>query len=986
MNFKRTRQALSVVLCLMMVFSCAVPGFAAAAADTAEDEAMSYMQEVVNILGADVDGEDMFDFLSYVYLGWRTTGGSWQNQVIDSFVSRELAKAGYTLSTEGSNSCTSDTKSENDKSSATDDDYAWVTYFNDVSSNVWSPEYAKLELSLDADFEGKDALINAVNVESYSFNPTCDTYQNFYGKDIDEMWAWITEKDENGNRVNVLNGEEALLNKRVHLATNSCFTEPAGTNPAEAVGNTGEIVWVGKISKSGSSYKSSEIADENLSSLAGKVLFTDSSLSNAFNLAKQVGAVAVMSKASLSNYSVPYDADGNIVEPFGDSARYASGANINTTLAQTNSGAPIVEWQLSNNQYNAIKSLLAAAADAGKPLMATSITIGDVYAMNDASKGGKGQAINIAEIKGASKPDERVFLCAHVQEPSSNDNATGVATLLGIATEMKKLIDEGKLERPERTITFMWGDEMTMARLYISSHKEEAAKIVSVLDLDMTGEDPEKTGGVMRIEKTPDPSAEYNYTLDPLPWEADAMYDETYKDSDDAFVRLPDSHTLWGAGSTKGIFKTGFYLNDLYMYATKTVIANHDSEFKVDVCPYEGGSDHSVFLQNQIPAMLTWHFTDYTYHTSVDTLAMSSAREMENVGITSLAAAIEIANACDKNEEVAMEMLTEVYNAAMERFDTEETNTDHHKIYAVENSKDMAAEYANECEVLNAWGEWYQQALMSVEETLLTNPSEEYVALRESLSQQLAQRNESALDYAKCVMMDEHTAGDWVAVVPPCVKEGSWDACFCVYCGKYMSMRNTEVTPGDHSKCLFTDIAASGFHDEIIFANSLGLVSGYTDGSYRPNVNVTRAQFVTLVWRMAGEPEAKDSTLSFTDADSIAAPYRAAVAWGVEAGVIAGYGDNSFRPNQDISRAQMATFIYRYLMKVVEWEAPAEATASAGYVDEASISENYLDAVNAMAYLGIMKGVDTAPTFNPDGVATRGMAAAVVLRAATADV
>ena len=55
---------------------------------------------------------------------------------------------------------------------------------------------------------------------------------------------------------------------------------------------------------------------------------------------------------------------------------------------------------------------------------------------------------------------------------------------------MKKLIDEGKLERPERTITFMWGDEMTMARLYISSHKEEAAKIVYVLDLDMTCEDP----------------------------------------------------------------------------------------------------------------------------------------------------------------------------------------------------------------------------------------------------------------------------------------------------------------------------------------------------------------------------------------------------------------------------------------------------------------------------------------------------------------
>lgn len=68
--------------------------------------------------------------------------------------------------------------------------------------------------------------------------------------------------------------------------------------------------------------------------------------------------------------------------------------------------------------------------------------------MNDNDYGSKGQAIALAEIKGSTKPEERIFLCAHVQEPSSNDNATGVATLLGIATEMKKMIDDGTLERP----------------------------------------------------------------------------------------------------------------------------------------------------------------------------------------------------------------------------------------------------------------------------------------------------------------------------------------------------------------------------------------------------------------------------------------------------------------------------------------------------------------------------------------------------------
>ena len=55
------------------------------------------------------------------------------------------------------------------------------------------------------------------------------------------------------------------------------------------------------------------------------------------------------------------------------------------------------------------------------------------------------------------------------------------------------------------------------------------------------------TGGPMRIEKAPDPSAYYNYTLDNIP-EDPLYYDATRSDEDGNFVRLPDSHTLWGAG------------------------------------------------------------------------------------------------------------------------------------------------------------------------------------------------------------------------------------------------------------------------------------------------------------------------------------------------------------------------------------------------------------------------------------------------------
>ncbi|MGN1144538.1 MAG: hypothetical protein ACI4SU_08205, partial [Anaerovoracaceae bacterium] len=295
---------------------------------------------------------------------------------------------------------------------------------------------------------------------------------------------------------------------------------------------------------------------------------------------------------------------------------------------------------------------------------------------------------------------------------------------LDLAVTFKKMVDSGAIERPERTITFLWGDEMNLATLWMNSHPDEKLNVVAALDMDMVGEDPSKTGGVMRIEKTPDPSAAYNYTLDVLPWEEDSYYnEETYADPDGEFVRLPDSHTLWGAGSFDGMFQEGYFLNDLYMYAAQNVIEHHDSTFQVDVCPYEGGSDHSRFLAQNIPALLTWHFTDYTYHTSVDTLAMSSAAEMENVGITTLATALMMANTKDGAIAYAEELIETVYQAAVDRFAIEKENTKHHKIYADAYDKDYAEELAQEKEVLTAWADWYKEAVGSVAKYLLDESS-----------------------------------------------------------------------------------------------------------------------------------------------------------------------------------------------------------------------------------------------------------------------
>ena len=173
----------------------------------------------------------------------------------------------------------------------------------------------------------------------------------------------------------------------------------------------------------------------------------------------------------------------------------------------------------------------------------------------------------------------------------------------------------------------------------------------------------------------------------------------------------------------------------------------------------------------------------------------------------------------------------------------------------------------------------------------------------------------------------------------------------------------------------FNDIADSGYHDYIVEAAEKGLVNGFEDGSFRPNAPVTRAQFITMLWRVAGQPAA-EGILEFEDSASIANAYKDAVVWGVNEGIIQGYADGNFRPDQNISRAQMATFMYRYLNSVgydfgdVQ---PAE------FVDADQIASAYKDAVNAIVSAGIMNGT-SATVFAPNATANRGMSAAVMLR------
>ena len=182
----------------------------------------------------------------------------------------------------------------------------------------------------------------------------------------------------------------------------------------------------------------------------------------------------------------------------------------------------------------------------------------------------------------------------------------------------------------------------------------------------------------------------------------------------------------------------------------------------------------------------------------------------------------------------------------------------------------------------------------------------------------------------------------------------------------------------------FTDIDNSGYREGIELAAAAGIINGYADGTFQPNAQVTRAQFITMLYRAAGSPKVEipegktEIELGFTDADTISDVYKKAVAWGVQNGIIKGYEDNTFRPNQAISRAQMATMLYRYL---VQKDGPVsdELKATYNFTDKDDIAAPFVEAVNVMANKGLLKGYADGH-FGPDETATRGQAATILVR------
>ena len=114
------------------------------------------------------------------------------------------------------------------------------------------------------------------------------------------------------------------------------------------------------------------------------------------------------------------------------------------------------------------------------------------------------------------------------------------------------------------------------------------------------------------------------------------------------------------------------------------------------------------------------------------------------------------------------------------------------------------------------------------------------------------------------------------------------------------------------SSCKFPDIKKTDyFYKPVIWAVENGITTGYSDGTFKPQNVCTRAQTVTFLWRMAGKPATDGIKNKFSDVKTGDYFYNATL-WASNTKILAGYDDGTFRPQGKCLRRQMVTFLYKF--------------------------------------------------------------------------
>ena len=169
----------------------------------------------------------------------------------------------------------------------------------------------------------------------------------------------------------------------------------------------------------------------------------------------------------------------------------------------------------------------------------------------------------------------------------------------------------------------------------------------------------------------------------------------------------------------------------------------------------------------------------------------------------------------------------------------------------------------------------------------------------------------------------------------------------------------------------FSDVDADDwFADSAVYVRDNGIMNGTSATTFDPNGTTSRGQIAAILYRAAGSPAASGGTAYSDVAET--AYYASAVRWASASGVVTGYDDGTFRPNDPITRQQMAAILWRCA------GSPA-AESGTDYADESAIASYAVTAVDWARDAGVISGRD-GNRFDPSGRATCAQAAVILHR------
>ena len=185
----------------------------------------------------------------------------------------------------------------------------------------------------------------------------------------------------------------------------------------------------------------------------------------------------------------------------------------------------------------------------------------------------------------------------------------------------------------------------------------------------------------------------------------------------------------------------------------------------------------------------------------------------------------------------------------------------------------------------------------------------------------------------------------------------------------YAGWRRTELP--------FIDVRGDDwFYDDVAYVYENGLMNGTSETTFSPYISTTRGMIVTILYRMEGKPAVFEAC-PFTDVKA-GAYYERAIVWAAENGIVKGYGNGCFGPDDQITREQMAAILYRYAKYRGLDVSVGENTNILSYDDALDISEYAVPAMQWACGAQIIHGADGRLT--PGAKATRAQVAAILHR------